>query len=117
MKKNLPLLIPVLPYLIMTSFIFFILPTLEPDSKYFSLFMQLIIPVYCFVSAFLYGLKNGIVWLYPVFIGIIFLPAIFLIINMKAFLYGGIYGGVALFGMFLGSILKRRKDDDPGSAE
>lgn len=115
MKKNLPLLIPVLPYLIMTSLIFFILPTLDPNSRYFSLFMMLIIPAYCFVSAFFYGLKNGIVWFYPIFIGIIFLPPIYLIINMKALLFGGIFGAVAVLGMYLGNILKKRKDDDSDS--
>ncbi|MDO9492111.1 hypothetical protein [Acetobacterium sp.] len=115
MKKNLPLLIPVLPYLIMTSLIFFILPTLEPNSRYFSFFMLLIIPVYCFVSAFIYGLKNGNVGFYPIFMGIIFLPPMFLIIEMKSLIYGGIYGTVALLGMCLGSLLKKRKDDDPDS--
>lgn len=117
MKKNFPLLIPVLPYLIMTSLIFFILPTLEPNSRYFSFFMLLIIPAYCFVSAFIYGLKNGNVWFYPIFMGIIFLPPMFLIIEMKSLIYGGMYGAIALLGMFLGSLLKKRKDDDPDSEE
>lgn len=117
MKKNLPLLIPVLPYLIMTSLIFFVLPTLEPNSKYFTFFMLLIIPAYCLISAFIYGLKNGNVWFYPVFMGIIFLPSIFFIIEMKALIYGGIYGAVALLGMYLGSLLKKRKGDDPDSEE
>lgn len=113
MKKNLPLLIPVLPYLIMTSLIFFILPTLEPNSRYFSFIMLLIVPAYCFVSAFIYGLKNGNVWFYPIFMGIIFLPPIYLIIEMTSLIYGGIYGAVALLGMYLGSLLKKRKGDDP----
>lgn len=117
MKKNFPLLIPVLPYLIMTSLIFFILPTLEPNSRYFSFFMLLIIPAYCFVSAFIYGLKNGNVWFYPIFMGIIFLPPMFLIIEMKSLIYGGMYGAIALLGMFLGSLLKKRKDDDPDLEE
>jgi len=117
MKKNLPLLIPVLPYLIMTSLIFFILPTLEPSSKYFSIFMLLIIPAYCLISAFIYGLKNGNVWFYPIFMSIIFLPSIFMIIEIKALIYGGIYGAIALFGMFLGSLLKKRKGDDPDAEE
>lgn len=117
MKKNLPLLIPVLPYLIMTSLIFFILPTLQPNSKYFTFFMFLIIPVYCFISAFIYGLKNGKVWFYPIFMSIIFLPSAFLIIDIKAFIYGGIYGAVSLLGMYLGSILKKRKGNDPDSEE
>ena len=115
MRKNLPLLIPVLPYLIMTSLIFFILPTLEPNSRYFSFFLLLIIPVYCFISAFLYGLKNGIVWFYPIFIGIIFMPSIFMIVNIKAMLYGSFYGVVAFVGMVLGSFLKKRKDKDDDS--
>lgn len=117
MKKNFPLLIPVLPYLIMTSLIFFILPTLEPNSRYFSFFMLLIIPAYCFVSAFIYGLKNGNVWFYPIFMGIIFLPPMFLIIEMKSLIYGGMYGAIALLGMFLGSLLKKRKDNDPDLEE
>lgn len=117
MKKNLPLLIPVLPYLIVTSFIFYILPTLELNSRNFSFFMLLIIPAYCFVSAFIYGLKNGNVWFYPIFMGIIFMPSIFLIIEVKALIYGCIYGAVALLGMYLGSLLKKRKDDDPDLEE
>ncbi|WP_373483845.1 hypothetical protein [Acetobacterium sp.] len=117
MKKNLPLLIPVLPYLIMTSFIFFILPTLDPNSKYFSFFMLLIIPAYCFIAAFIYGLKNGNVWFYPIFMSIIFLPSIFMIIEIKALIYGGTYGAVAILGMCLGSLLKKRKDDNPDSEE
>ncbi len=117
MKKNLPLLIPVLPYLIMTSLIYFILPTLEPNSNYFSFFLRLIIPAYCFISAFLYGLKNGVVWFYPIFISIIFLPPIYVMIEIKALTYGGIYGGIALLGMYLGSLLKKRKDKDLDSEE
>lgn len=112
MKKNLPLLIPVLPYLIMTSLIFFILPTMDANSKFFTSIMLLIIPTYCFISAFIYGLKNGNVWLYPIFMGFIFFPPIFLIVEIKALIYGGIYGAVALLGMYLGSLLKKRKTND-----
>ncbi|MBU4541765.1 MAG: hypothetical protein KJ774_11160 [Firmicutes bacterium] len=112
MKKNFALLLPVLPYLIMTSLIFFFLPTLDPTTSYFTFFMLLVIPLYCFISAFVYGLKNGIVWFYPIFIGIIFLPAIFLIIDTKALIYGCGYGVIAILGMYLGSFVKKRKDDD-----
>lgn len=87
MKKNLPLLLPVLPYLVMTAVIFFILPMLEPDSKYFLFFMLLIIPGYCLIAGFVYGFKNGIVWFYPVFISIIFLPLVFSMIYESSYIW------------------------------
>jgi len=117
MKKNLPLLIPVFPYLLMTALIFFILPTLEPTSRYFSFLVLMIIPAYCFISAMIYGLKNGYVRFYPIFISIIFLPPIFLIIEIRALIYGGIFGVIALLGMSLGSFLKKRKGDNLDSEE
>jgi len=112
MKKNLPLLLPVLPYLVMTAVIFFILPMLEPDSKYFLFFMLLIIPGYCLIAGFVYGFKNGIVWFYPVFISIIFLPLVFSMIYMKVVIYGCIYGCLSLMGMYLGNLFKKKKDKD-----
>lgn len=112
MKKNLPLLLPVLPYLVMTAVIFFVVPMLEPNSNYFQFFMLLIIPGYCLIAGFVYGLKNGIVWFYPLFISIIFLPLVFSTINMKVVIYGCIYGCVSFAGMFLGNFFKKKKDDD-----
>jgi len=44
--------------------------------------------------------------------GFIFFPPIFLIVEIKALIYGGIYGAVALLGMYLGSLLKKRKTND-----
>ncbi|WP_303869018.1 hypothetical protein [Acetobacterium wieringae] len=112
MKKNLLLLLPALPYLVMTAVIFFVVPMLEPDSKYFQFFMLLIIPGYCLIAGFLYGFKNGIVWFYPLFISIIFLPLVASIIGVKVVIYGCIYGSVSLVGMILGNLFKKKKDDD-----
>lgn len=111
-KLDLKLLLPILPYLLLTAMIFFILPTLNPSSTAFTLFLLVIIPVYCFICAYLYGIKNGFIWVYPIIIGIVFLPSIFLIISYKALIYALIYGASAMIGIILGKIVKNRRDNE-----
>ncbi|WP_041668288.1 hypothetical protein [Acetobacterium woodii] len=111
-KLDLKILLPALPYLLLTAMIFFILPTLDPNSTMFTLFLLVIIPVYCFICAYLYGIKNGFIWVYPIIIAVVFLPSIFLIIGYKAVIYAIIYGSSAMIGIVIGKIVKNRRDGE-----
>lgn len=105
MKK----LIPVLPYLIVTAVIFYLLPTLDKDTDVFILVSLLAVPVFCFVSALRFGLKNGFHWFYPILIAVLFFPTFFQILNVSAFLYVIIYGAMAFAGILLGNMIANRE--------
>ncbi|KNZ41552.1 hypothetical protein [Acetobacterium bakii] len=109
MKRARKQTIPSIPYLIITAAIFYILPTLEKGTNFFMLILALGIPVFCFVSALLYGFKNGFHIFYPLIIGLLFLPTLFYSVQGSAFFYVMIYGAVAFAGIHLGSLIAARE--------
>ncbi|MGV8906277.1 MAG: hypothetical protein ACOH15_06745 [Acetobacterium sp.] len=105
-KKKVSILSSI-PYLIVTAIVFYTLPWLGKDTGSFMLLLLLAIPLFCFISALIYGYKNGFHWFYPVVIAVLFFPTIYFSLNISAFIYVIIYGIIALAGNFLGSVLAK----------
>lgn len=93
-----------LPYLLTAFVIFCILPS---AGKYWGgeMFLMLIsLPCTCLIISFVYGAKNGFQLIFPVLIGVLFLPAVFIFYNYTAWIYAVIFAIVALIGNALGRL-------------
>ncbi len=106
--KNFKELRPLLPYLFISGLIFFLLPIATSDEKLFRLLLFVFIPLYCLASSVFYGFKNGFHYFYPIFIGAIFLPIIFTLLECIAIIFAFFYGIISLLGVFIGSQIERR---------
>lgn len=98
-----------MPYLIVTAIVFYTLPWLAKDTGTFMLLLLLAIPLFCFISAFIYGFKNGFHRFYPILIAVLFFPTVYFVLNISAFIYVIIYGALALAGNFLGSVFAKSR--------
>lgn len=96
-----------LPYLILITLAFYILPFYIKDTGTAMLFLLIIIPIICFFNSFIYGIKNNFYIFYSLFVMVLFIPTIFIFYNKSASIYIFFYGIISLFGNFLGSIFKK----------
>jgi hypothetical protein len=91
-----------LPYLSVAAACYYILPLFGKDTGSFMLILLVAVPVICFVSGLLYGIKHGFCLYFGFFSGSLFIPSIFLYYNNTAWPYIIIYGLASLLGNFLG---------------
>lgn len=107
--KNSWQLIPLLPYIILTALIFYLLPVLSDNDRLFIVLLIVLVPVYCLSSSAFYGFKNGFHWFYPIFVGMMFLPIVFTLLEFLAIIFAFFYSLVSLLGLYLGSQIAKRK--------
>ncbi len=93
-----------LPYLIVNAVAFYLLPIMIKDTGTAMGVMLIGIPVICFVTAIVFGVKNSFKWLYPVAVALIFAPTIFIFYNSTAWVYIIAYGVIAFVGNFIGKL-------------
>lgn len=98
-----------LPYLIIMFGNFYLIPFFIYDTGTAMIILLFIIPFICFALSFLYGMRKGFFWLYPILVSFLFVPSIFLFYNSSASIYILIYGIVALIGEVLGNVIKMLK--------
>ena len=93
-------------YLCIMIFAFYGLPFLIRDTGSGIFFLLIMIPIICFLTSFIYGIKHSFNWLYPLLIMLLFIPSLFLFYNDSAAIYVLLYGAIATIGNFLGSLFK-----------
>ncbi len=93
-----------LPYLVVNAIAFYLLPLLIQNTGIAMFVMLIGIPLVCFLVALVYGIKNGLNWLYPFMVAILFIPTIFIFYNYTAWVYIVGYGVIALIGNFVGKL-------------
>lgn len=98
-----------LPYFAVTGLDFYLLPLLIQDTSSAIAILLIAVPMVCFGCSFVYGIKNGLHWFYPVTVAVLFIPSIFLFYNSSAWFYAVVYGIAALFGSGLGAIIYQSK--------
>ncbi|WKY48803.1 hypothetical protein Q5O24_05660 [Eubacteriaceae bacterium ES3] len=96
-------LLPMLPNIVLTALVFFLLQSWEPGTEAFGKLITIYIPLYCICGSLIYGLKNGFHWLYPTTVFLVFLPILYLVIGIPSVILAVIYGLLALFGIFVGA--------------
>lgn len=70
--------------------------------------MLIILPVICFVTSVMYGIKNGFHFWYALIATIIFIPSIFIFYNSSAWIYVIAYGVIAMLGNLLALPFRKR---------
>src|SRR5690606_28080673 len=95
-----------LSYLLICVIAFYILPLLGEDTGSFILILLLAIPLVCFIASLSYGIKNGFNIIFPLIVGILFIPTIFIYYNSSAWIYIVGYVGISLVGNLLGSFFE-----------
>lgn len=91
-----------MPYLILNIIAFYLLPNLISDTGSGMFILLIIIPLATLLSGILIGVKSCFKWYYPILVGLIFIPSIFIYYNESALVYAPIYGAISLTGAFLG---------------
>ncbi|HPX32472.1 MAG TPA: hypothetical protein PLT36_03110 [Erysipelotrichaceae bacterium] len=93
------------PYLLVNVISFYLLPIVFKSNEGIFFVLLVALPIICFVTAIFYGIINSLNMLYPVLVGLFFVPAVFIYLNESALFYVVIYGILALVGNFIGMIV------------
>jgi hypothetical protein len=89
-----------IPYLLAIAASFYLIPLLGSNTGDFMNIMLVVIPLTCFAISFFYGYKNGWNLIFPIMVGILFIPAIFIHFNSTAWVYIVGYSVISLAGVF-----------------
>ena len=98
-----------LPHVLLCAIAFYGLPLLGTSTGGIILILMVAIPLICLVVSLVYGMKHGVNLLYPLAVGLIFVPTIFMYYNSSANVYVLAYAALALMGMFIGRGLTAKK--------
>ncbi len=101
------------PYIIIMAVAYYIvpfIPTVFPSVKEsfgISLLVSLIIPLSCLISAFVFGLKNGMSFVYVFIMLILYVPQVIYYKSPSVAIVGFIYLIFSFIGMYTGANLGR----------
>ena len=87
---------------------FYVIPWFIKDTGSAMIVMLGIIPMVCFVTSMMYGIRNGFDFWYVFIVAIVFIPSIFIFYNSSAWIYVVVYAGIALLGNFIALPLRKR---------
>lgn len=79
---------------------------LNPDGKYFFIYLLFIFPIITFGFALKDSIRNGFCWWWIIAPFMLFLPTIYFDYNDSALIYGVIYSVLGTLGMLIGWITK-----------
>ena len=97
-----------LPALFVVFLIFYTLPFFGRDTGTFMVILLLITPAACLIVSIWQGYRQGFQMVYPLMVGLLFAPTLYIYYNYTAWVYIVIYGVIALTGMGLGSLFRRQ---------
>ena len=98
-----------IPYLLVIIFAFYILPLIINDTGTGMIILLIGIPIICFITSFIYGMKNVFNWLFPILVTSLFIPTIFIFYNESAAFYSVVYGLITVVGSFIGSYWNKQR--------
>ena len=96
-----------LPYWGIILVVFYLLPIVIQGMGSAMLILLIAIPVICFVCALLYGTKNGFNIIFPIVVGLLFIPSLFIFYNETAWVYSVAYLVISLIGNLIGMEIGR----------
>ena len=94
-------------YLIVIILAFYALPAFINDTGSGIFFLLILIPIICFLTSLIYGIRHSFNLIFLLLIMILFIPTIFIFYNESAAVYVLIYGINAVIGNLLGSLIKK----------
>ncbi len=98
-----------IPYLLVNIVAFYLLPMVIQDTGSAMFVLLVAIPLICFTTAIVFGVKNSFNWIYPLAVALLFMPTIFIYYNESAAFYLAVYGIIALLGSLIGKIFYKLK--------
>lgn len=90
-------------YIMINIVAFYIFPFLSKTAGGFIFTLIFLIPMVTFISSLIYGIINGFNIVYPIIIGLIFIPCVFTYYSGSAWIYVFIYSILSLIGSLTGS--------------
>ena len=93
------------PYLFIIGLAFYGFPFMDRDSGVLTLLI--LIPLVCFLSAIVYGVKHSFSLVYSILAMVLFIPTIFIFYNETASIYVGVYGIISIVGNLIGRLVKK----------
>lgn len=100
MKKQ---AIAMIPYLIVMILLFYGLPLMIKDTGSAMSVLLIGIPIGCFVTALIYGIRHAFNIVYVVLTILLFIPTISIFYNFTATVYAYIFGAITLIGNGIGA--------------
>ena len=94
-------------YLMVIMLAFYVLPAFINDTGSGIFFLLILIPIICFLTSLIYGIRHSFNLIFLLLIMILFIPTIFIFYNESAAIYVLIYGIIAVIGNLLGSLIKK----------
>ena len=94
-------------YLIVIILAFYALPAFINDTGSGIFFLLILIPIICFLTSLIYGIRHSFNLIFLLIIMALFIPTIFIFYNESAAVYVLIYGINAVIGNLLGSLIKK----------
>jgi hypothetical protein len=108
---------PMLPFLLVMIFAFYLLPLLIGGAGAGILILLTVIPVINFVCSFIFGLKYSFDIIYVILVMFLFIPTIIIFYNSTAFGYVIGYGIIALIANLIGAKVHKRKKQKESSLD
>ena len=87
-----------LVFYVVLTIAFYGIPWAITDTGSAMFMMLVIIPIICFMTSVMYGLKNGFSFSYVLIASIIFIPTIYIFYNSTAWIYVIAYSVIAILG-------------------
>ena len=94
-------------YLIVITLAFYVLPAFINDTGTGIFFLLILIPIICFITSIIYGIRHSFNLIFLLLIMALFIPTIFIFYNESAAVYVLIYGIIEAIGNLLGSLIKK----------
>ncbi len=102
-------LLNLIPYAAFLTIDFYLLPLTIKNTGMAMLMMLFIIPTLAFACALVYGLRQGLDFLLPLTVIILFTPMIFIFYNISAWIYIIVYALIAIIGNGAGRFLCKKR--------
>lgn len=97
-----------IPFAFTIAVAYYLLPLLGNSTGSFMLILLVVLPLICLTVSFVYGIKNGWNLFFPIAIGVLFIPAIFIYFNSTAWVYFFGFSIISAVGIFIGKTIKNR---------
>ena len=94
-------------YLLICAVAFYALPLWGTDTGSFIFILLIATPAICFIASLFYGVKNSFNMIYPLLVGVLFIPTLLIYYNSSASVYIIAYALIALFGNLIGSFFRK----------
>lgn len=98
----------ILPYLIVILLNFYLLPLMIGDTGSAMVILLMSMPAVCLICSLVYGAKNSFNPVFPILVGVLFVPAVFIFFNESAWVYILTNSIISFASMLAGAKFLRR---------